>query len=198
MSTNATGRCARLTVKPSGSLGSSSVRPRLSRMKLSRHSAQKSSLTRELNSSNGECGAYSFWPSSCFCSSVRRYLVWVTSNLPAPRRVTRQTRRFVPPRSSARYSPCSSPVGHWASATGLAEVRVHARQRRRWELRVRNTSRLFSRKAYSLAVESKGRKSGQLRFTGFAASLPRPLHPSSIPCPASPQTHARSFAFVAA
>jgi len=34
----------KLTVKPSGSFSSSSVRPKLSRMKLSKHSAQKSSL----------------------------------------------------------------------------------------------------------------------------------------------------------
>lgn len=102
-----------LTVKPSGSLASSSVRPRLTRMKLSRHSAQKSSLAHELDGENKFQTAHNFWPSSCFCSSVRRYLVWVTSNFPAPRSVTRQTRRFVPPRSSARYSPCSCPEGHW-------------------------------------------------------------------------------------
>lgn len=52
------------------------------RMNDCRHSAQKSK---------------SFSPSSCFCSSVRRYLVWVTSNLPSPCKLTRQTRRFVPP-----------------------------------------------------------------------------------------------------
>jgi hypothetical protein len=38
-----------------------------------------------------------FWPSSCFCSSVSRYFDCVISNFPSPLRVTRQTRRFVPP-----------------------------------------------------------------------------------------------------
>ena len=47
-----------------------------------RHSAQKSK---------------SCWPSSCFCSSDKRYLDWVISHLPAPWSVTRQTRKLVPP-----------------------------------------------------------------------------------------------------
>ena len=89
-------------------------------MKLSKHSAQKSKLSyssarRILLGCSRACSSrvtHRFCPSSCFCSSVNRYLVCVTSNLPAPMRVTRQTRRLVPPRSSARYSPFSSPVGH--------------------------------------------------------------------------------------
>lgn len=101
-----------LTVKPRGKRPSSSVLPKLTRIKLSRHSAQKSNLYRKLYSSI-KFEAYSFCPSSCFCSSVNLYLVCVTSNLPWPCRVTRQTRRLVPPRSSARYSPFSSPVGHY-------------------------------------------------------------------------------------
>lgn len=74
---------------------------------------------------------YSFWPSSCFCSSVRRYLVCVTSNLPSPWRVTRQTRRLVPPRSTARYSPFSSPPGHCNVNARSRDVSVNLRQRRR-------------------------------------------------------------------
>lgn len=58
-------------------------------MKDERHSAQKSK---------------SFSPSICFCSSVRRYLDWVISNLPAPNRVTRHTLRFVPPVYKAQPS----------------------------------------------------------------------------------------------
>jgi len=55
---------------------------RLLSMKIFRHSAQKSN---------------NFWPSSCFCSSVRRYFDCVISNFPSPWTVTRHTRRLVPP-----------------------------------------------------------------------------------------------------
>lgn len=76
------------TVNPKGNIspGLSSDCPsspvKLVSINVLRHSAQKSK---------------SFWPSSCFCSSVSRYFVWVISNLPSPCKVTRQTRRFVPP-----------------------------------------------------------------------------------------------------
>lgn len=79
----------------------------------------------------GQHDTHNFCPSSCFCSSVRRYLVWVTSNLPSPSKVTRQTRRFVPPRSSARYSPVSVPSGHYDSSIWaikqFAQARTHAK-----------------------------------------------------------------------
>lgn len=81
------------TVNPRGSFSPSLRRKPLSAgsvmsIKFLRHSAQKSK---------------SFWPSSCFCSSVRRCLDWVTSNFPSPCTVTRHTRRFVPPVINRRY-----------------------------------------------------------------------------------------------
>ena len=55
---------------------------RLLSMKIFKHSAQKSN---------------NFWPSPCFCSSVRRYFDCVISNFPSPWIVTKHTRRLVPP-----------------------------------------------------------------------------------------------------
>ncbi len=84
------------TVNPRGSFSPSLRRKPLSAgsvmsMKFLRHSAQKSK---------------SLWPSSCFCSSVRRCLDWVTSNFPSPCTVTRHTRRFVPPVINWRRYGC--------------------------------------------------------------------------------------------
>ena len=100
-------------------------------MKLSKHSAQKSRLPSVSSKFNR---AYSFCPSSCFCSSVNRYLVWVTSNLPSPSKVTRQTRRLVPPRSKARYSPVSVPSGYCRQRESVTIYIGHSHRRRRWEL----------------------------------------------------------------
>lgn len=77
----------KLTVNPSGKccpflIGPSSSLPIFVSTNVFKHSAQKSK---------------SFWPSPFFCSSESRYFDWVISNLPEPWRVTRQTRRFVPP-----------------------------------------------------------------------------------------------------
>lgn len=86
------------TVKPRAKSDlSPSFRPSWSLKKLLTHSAQKSK---------------SLAPSCCFCSSVNLYLDCLTSNLPPPRRVTRQTRRFVPPKSTAMKSPVSLPEGY--------------------------------------------------------------------------------------
>lgn len=91
------------TVKPSAKSDlSPSLRPSWSLKKLLTHSAQKSK---------------SFAPSCCFCSSVSLYLDCLTSNLPPPRRVTRQTRRFVPPKSTAMKSPVSLPEGYCTKTT---------------------------------------------------------------------------------
>jgi hypothetical protein len=85
-----------LTVNPRGNLSPAfSFSPLFSSARfvstnVFRHSAQKSK---------------SFWPSSCFCSSVNRYLVCVISNLPSPCRVTRHTRRFVPPEPEGLARP---------------------------------------------------------------------------------------------
>jgi len=131
------GRNEGLTVNPNGNFSPSFTAPssRLVSMNVLRHEAQKSN---------------SFWPSSCFCSSERRYLDCVISNLPLPCRVTRHTRRFVPPfhakttehprgvmgrgqrrrgsnrsyhyhipRSTARNSPVSSPVGQPKTNVGI-------------------------------------------------------------------------------
>ena len=72
------------TVKPRGRTDPLGMRPDswLASTKALKHSPQKSK---------------GFWPSSRFCSSERRYLACVISNLPLPSSVTRQTRRFVPP-----------------------------------------------------------------------------------------------------
>ena len=82
---------ASLTVNPKGNIcpffNIPGVSPVFDSMNVFRHSAQKSN---------------NFCPSSCFCSSVRRYLVCVSSNLPWPCSVTRQTRRLVPPSNAHR------------------------------------------------------------------------------------------------
>ena len=76
----------RLTVNPIGSSSSDSVLPKLSVMNDPKHSAQKSNLSRPppgnrissqhttLNTSR-QVDTHNFCPSSCFCSSVNRYLV---------------------------------------------------------------------------------------------------------------------------
>lgn len=77
-------------MNPKGSItpGSNTPDSTLESVNIFKHSAQKSK---------------SSWPSSCFCSSVRRYFDCVISNLPPPWRLTRQTRRFVPPSSYVRW-----------------------------------------------------------------------------------------------
>ena len=66
---------------------------RLLSTKIFKHSAQKSN---------------NFWPSPCFCSSVRRYFDCVISNFPSPWTVTKHTRRLVPP----KYNPIRIGEGH--------------------------------------------------------------------------------------
>lgn len=72
------------TVNPRGNCTPFSMTPdsMLESVNFLRHSAQKS---------NSSC------PSSCFCSSLSRYLDWVISNFPPPCNVTRHTRKLVPP-----------------------------------------------------------------------------------------------------